>query len=286
MIKQLGLKELLGEIELGTPHIDLPDLSDKVVLVIGASRPSGFGYNLGKVALTECNANVILTVSKQSRVKSIKRSGMDIDTNILDVTDNDSYHSLLEHIKSTYNKLDCVVVAPAYLNPKYFSTDKSWNDVSIEDQEECFEISVNPVRKVAETFGDLLSESRGCIYGVSFPLKDMPGYTIGHAKGELEYLVTDELAQDLKLKEVRANILSLGPFSSISSSVIPSEGLLNELYDKLNIRMLSLGEMCRESISTIANNKTGHIYHIDGGLNQSISENVQLVKEIYDKYTA
>jgi len=283
-----NLRKLLEETNLGIPHKKVPDLDGKVVLVIGASHPSGFGYNFGKIAAEEGNARVILTVSKPSRVRNLSKyaSRFNSTISIFNVTDSSSYQLLEEQIREEYGRLDVIVVTPAYLNKKYFTLDFSWKEVPEKDKRECLKITVYPIRDLTYTFQNILAKSQGVVYGVSFPIKNLPGYTIGPAKEKLERLVVEKLAPEMKGKYIRVNIFSLAPFDSISSSVIPSYDLIRDLQQRFNCRNISLGEMVREAVSTIICNKTGHIYYFDGGLHQALisPENQKIINLIYEEY--
>ena len=282
-------KELFKEPPLGEPHIKIPDLSDKVVLVIGASRPSGFGYNFGKIAAREGNAKVILTASNKKRQKllenCISNSSFKADTYACDVTDISSCERLEQHIENKYESLDAIVVTPAFLKRKYFTKNILWENIPKREKEKCRRVTVYPIRIIINKFQDLLAQSQGVIYGTSFSLPDFPGYVIGPAKKELEELVVDKLAPEFKEKGIRINILSLGPFKSVSSSVIPKYEAIETLQERLDCKA-SLGYMVRESVSTITHNLTGHIYHIDGGLHKTVAlpENREIVMGVYKEH--
>ena len=278
-------RTLFQEPDLGEPHIEVPDLSGKVILIIGASRVSGFGYNFGKVAASEGKAQVILTASKEkSKSRLTKYHSFPFDTAVIDITDESHYSRLENQIKRDYGRLDVVVVTPAFLNQEYLKVGVSWDDIPKQFQEECMAITVYPVQKVLESFTELLSNSQGVVYGISFPIKNLPGYSIGYAKGELERLITDELAQKWQGDNIRVNVLSIGPFSSVSSSVIPGYQLLTKLQERVNCKLPSLGYFVRESVCTILDNKTGHIYVIDGGLSKAMIKYGDKVDKIFSQF--
>lgn len=276
---------LFQEPDLGEPHIKVPDLSGKVILVIGASRVSGFGYNFGKVAAKEGKAQVILTASKEKGKNRLMRyNSFSFDTAVIDVREESHYLRLENQIRRDYGRLDVVIVTPAFLNPEYLRMGVSWGDIPEYFQEECRAITVRPVQKVLESFSELLSDSGGVVYGISFPIKNLPGYTIGYAKRELERLITDKLAQKWKEDDIRVNVLSIGPFDSISSSVIPGYQMLTKLQKQINCRLPSLEYFVRESVCTIPDNKTGHIYLIDGGLSEAIAKHGDKVTKIFSRF--
>ncbi len=272
MITKELLRKLRAEADLGAPHRPAPDLNGKVVLVIGASHPSGFGYNFGRVAAAEGGARVVLTVSRESRAKVLGRyaSAFGAEIRLCDVTRANAYGELKREIYERHGRLDAVVVAPAYLNPKYFAPPMPWEEIPEGDKQECRRITVSPLREVLEAFEDLLAACGGVAYGVSFPLKQLPGYAIGPAKEELERLAVDVLAPRYREKGVRVNILSLGPFDSISASVIPDYEQIARLAREAGCRSLTLGEMVREALATVVLPDTGRIYHIDGGLYEAL----------------
>ncbi|MFH1839986.1 MAG: SDR family oxidoreductase [Nanoarchaeota archaeon] len=279
-------RELFQEPDLGEPHIEVPNLSEKVILVIGASRPSGFGYNFGKLAATEGNAKVILTASKERSEKRLaKYTSFQFDTAVIDVMDDSHYSRLENQIKRDYGRLDVVVVTPAFLNPEYLKVGTSWDDIPKSFQEECMAITVHPVRKILDSFTELLSSSQGVVYGISFPIKNLPSYTIGYAKEKLERLITDELAQKWQGNNIRVNVLSIGPFNSFSSSVIPGYQILHRLQELVKCQLPSLGYLVRESLCTISDNKTGHIYVIDGGLSKVMTKYEDKVNKIFGQFS-
>jgi enoyl-[acyl-carrier-protein] reductase (NADH) len=279
-------RHLLQEPELGEPHIQVPDLTGKVILVIGGSRVSGFGYNFGKVAATEGNAKVILTASsKKSERRLLKRRSFDFDSAVIDVRDEAQYLLLEERVHRQYGRLDAALVAPAYINPEYLRIGLEWQDIPNPVRKECMEISVYPTEKVTRYFRELLSESSGVVYGVSFPLKDLPGYTIGAAKDMLEKMVTENLAPNYADRNIRVNVLSIGPFDSLSSSVIPGYHILTRIQKSTGCRLPGLGEIARESVAKINDDQTGQIYLIDGGLSEAAEKYRPSVQRIFRQFS-
>lgn len=285
----MKLKNLIRkEPDLGKPHIELPDLSEKVILIIGATYASGFGYNFAKVASTEAGAKTILTASKRRGMKNIERIASEFASDIVicDVTSEQDMSDLYRMIKKKYGRIDSILVTPAFLNPKYFTLDQTWDNVTKEDKNICREISVYPTERITHIFDKLLSKSKGSVYGFTFSIPDLPGYVIGPAKKELETLVIDMLAREMAPKSIRCNIICLGPFESVSSSAIPEPGLMIELMKSLRIKQKPYGEVIRESVATLSLPSSGMIYELDNGLRKAFynEENSKIIHEIYKKY--
>ncbi len=297
---QLGKDELrrliYEEPDLGEPHITVQELSGMVVMVIGATNASGFGYNFGKVAELEGHAGkVLLASSGMKRWLKLKERlenrplKLDASPVICDVTSLGSIKSLEAEVRESYGRLDAVVVAPAYLDTKYFRELTPWEKIPEPDKENCRQVSVYAIREIAYGFHDLLATSKGVVFGVSFPLKDLPGYhVIGPAKQELEDLATKQLAPALMVDGIRVNILSLMSFESVASLAFPNRELFERLVAlELNVKP-TFGEMVRESVAAITRPETGQIYHFDSGLHEAFQNpaNKAIKERIYSRLWA
>ncbi|MBI2133983.1 SDR family oxidoreductase [Candidatus Woesearchaeota archaeon] len=287
-VRRLFLQLATQEPDLGEAHIQLPDLREKVLLVVGASYASGFGYNLGKVARTEANAHVIMTASeeaKRSRLEArINKSGFEADTAVLDVTKDRDIAAMRELLQERYGKLDYLVITSANIALQYLKQGITWDDVPETEREKCRAVTVYPIQRLTTEFRELMRG--GSSYAISFCGHDMPGYSIGGAKKELEELVTGKgFIDSLDELGIRANIISLGSFDSISSSAVPGVQVLRKYIDELGARKLTLGEMVRESIATFVLQDKGRIYNIDGGLRQALADpiNSRIVQRLYEE---
>ncbi|MCK6438907.1 MAG: SDR family oxidoreductase [Planctomycetes bacterium] len=277
------LRDLLTkEADLGTPHMKVPNLKGKNVLVIGADRPSGFGYNFAKVAALEGGATAYLTVQNDEVKKSIEETAtFKPKVSTFEVTDPNS----LKALGASMPELDAVVYAPAYLNRKYFGAGKNWDDIDEKDKQESLLVSAEGAAMVAHALEKQLSARKGVVYGVSFSLPDLPPYTIGRAKTALEDLVTKKMAPELKTKGIRANILLLTAFSSVSSLMISRDGGVDRLLDyvesQLKVARWPLGQMVREAVATITDPRTGHIFELDNGLRREAWKDRARLAKIY-----
>ncbi len=285
-----------GEPDLGERRVAVPDIGGMVILAIGATNASGFGYNFGKVAELEGHAGkVLLASSGRKRWLKLKERlesrplKLGASPVICDVTSPDSIKSLEREVRESYGRLDAVVVAPAYLDAKYFRGLTPWERIPDADKEKCRRVSVYAIREVAYGFRDLLAASKGVVFGVSFPLKDLPGYhVIGPAKQELEDLATKQLAPEMKSDGIRVNVLSLMSFGSVASLAFPNR----ELFERLVAAELSIkpdfGEMVRESVAAITRPETGQVYHFDGGLYEAFQNpaNKAVKERIYSRLKA
>ncbi len=289
-------KLIYEEPDLGEPHIKVPDLTGMVILVLGATKASGFGNSYGRVAELEGHAGKVLLASSGMKgwlklKERLEKRPVKLDASpvICDVTRPESIKSLERKVREIYGRLDAVVVAPAYLDTKYFRELTPWENIPEEDKEKCRQVSVYAIREIAYGFRDLLAASKGVVFGVSFPLKDLPGYhVIGPAKQELEDLATKQLAPALIRDGIRVNILSLMSFESVASLALPNRELFERLVaSELNVKT-TLGEMVRESVAAITRPETGQIYHFDGGLHEAFQNpaNKAIKERIYSQLRA
>ena len=168
---------------------DLPDLDGKTIICIGASFHSGFAYNFGKMAAMK-GADVLLTTLNDKENKRLKRNATNFNfqTAVCDVTNHDHIRELEEKVRVEYGRADVILVAPAYLDPAHIGFDKEYDSLPGYVRRKCESITVYPVSRITRAFVDLLAESEGVTYGVSFSVPDLPGYTVGKAKDMLEGL--------------------------------------------------------------------------------------------------
>lgn len=87
-----------------------PQSAEKVVLVTGAS--SGIGL-ASSIALARAGWRVVATMRNLERSAALRdaagQSGVDIDLQPLDVTDENSVGAIFDHLRTTYGRVDVVV---------------------------------------------------------------------------------------------------------------------------------------------------------------------------------
>jgi len=278
----------LTKTELGEPHIDMPDLSDKRIVVIGASFPSGFGFNFARVAVEESNAGYVLMTApnfkEQSKMNQSAKEYIagEVDSGICDVTDAQTIKQLRETVGN--QGIDAIVVAPAFLDPKYFKVGTLWSDVHYDDQEACRDVTRRCIGKITGYFREQLRERNGSVYGVTFALNP-PGYPIGHVKAELEALVLNRMAPCLAKSGIRANVFSLGAFDSVSSLAAKAiDPIIREVAAAVGVEIKPLGEMARECVADLATPHTGQLLSHDNAIRAAAAANPDIVQQIYQKY--
>ncbi len=194
----------------------LPDLSGRTVLVIGGSEPRGLGYNIGRLAALKGAQVTLTTRSQQNKIdKMILRGGFTAEGGHVDVTDEKSLSSFAAGYAAAHEALDLLLLTPAYLDPHYLSLSISWDDVPEDVQEEGYRSTVAPLRRVMELFGNPLASARGTLAVATFPLTNLPGYTIGPLKERL--VRAAKTAGERGDAGFLVSVLSLPLFPSVSS---------------------------------------------------------------------
>ena len=105
------------------------ELSDKVVLITGASKGIGFAIAAG---FAEHGARVVICARSQEGLQQaadsiLKSTGQKLDAHVADVTQLADIDALIDHIKKTYGRLDVLV------NNAGMGTYKSFLDVTDEE---------------------------------------------------------------------------------------------------------------------------------------------------------
>lgn len=84
----------------------------KIVLITGAGRPTGLGFNTARL-LAQQGYNVILTARQagqaQARAEELRAEGLDVTPLDLDIADAESVRQAVEFVQQTYGKLDVLV---------------------------------------------------------------------------------------------------------------------------------------------------------------------------------
>ena len=179
-------------------------LSNKVVLVTGASK--GIGFSISRKFIEE-GAKVIITGrNEEDLVSAVKKMGNSAYYYCVDHTDADSIRGLRALINKEFEQLDCIVcnVGSGKSVPPGSETIEEWVRV--------FDLNFFSATNVIETFKDAIITSKGnfiCISSICGKETLEAPITYSVAKTALNNYVNN-ISKVLGKKGVRINVISPG----------------------------------------------------------------------------
>lgn len=257
-----------------TSILDRFRLDGRVAIVTGSGRGIGAAIAIG---LADAGADVVVTARNAREMEETAAQIRDRGRRALvvscDVLDEGQRKALVDQTMEEFGRLDILVNNVGGTGPK----------PALETSEEEFEFSLRFNVTTAFAMSTLCAPrmvettGAGAIVNISSlaGLVSQPGYVAyGVAKAGLNFL-TRNLAQDFAPK-VRVNAIGVGPTLTASLASVMNDDLEKKMLEHTPLNRFGLPEdvaACALFLaSPAADNITGEIYGVNGGLNKTPME--------------
>ena len=239
----------------------------KVALVTGASR--GIGASIA-VELAKNNMLVIGTATSNKGVGAIeenfklnKQNGIGL---VLDVNDNKSIESLINHVEENYGSISILVNNAGITKDTLLMKmkDEDWDEVMNTNLKSVFKLSQSVIRK-------MMKNRYGRIINISS--------VVGHSgnTGQTNYTAskagmsgfTKSLAQEVGSRGITVNCVAPGFIDTEMTRSLPEE-YKNQLISKIPLGKLGSPNDIANAVAFLASENasyiTGETLHINGGM--------------------
>ena len=239
----------------------------KVALVTGASR--GIGASIA-VELAKNNMLVIGTATSDKGVGAIeenfklnKQNGIGL---VLDVNDNKSIESLINHVEENYGNISILVNNAGITKDTLLMKmkDEDWDEVMNTNLKSVFKLSQSVIRKMIKNR-----------YGRIINISSVVGHS-GNA-GQTNYTAakagmsgfTKSLAQEVGSRGITVNCVAPGFIDTEMTRSLPEE-YKNQLISKIPLGKLGSPNDIANAVAFLASENasyiTGETLHINGGM--------------------
>ena len=239
----------------------------KVALVTGASR--GIGASIA-VELAKNNMLVIGTATSDKGVGAIeenfklnKQNGIGL---VLDVNDNKSIESLINHVEENYGSISILVNNAGITKDALLMKmkDEDWDEVMNTNLKSVFKLSQSVIRKMMKNR-----------YGRIINISSVVGHS-GNA-GQTNYTAskagmsgfTKSLAQEVGSRGITVNCVAPGFIDTEMTRSLPEE-YKNQLISKIPLGKLGSPNDIANAVAFLASENasyiTGETLHINGGM--------------------
>ena len=239
----------------------------KVALVTGASR--GIGAAIA-VELAKNNMLVIGTATSDKGVGAIeenfklnKQNGIGL---VLDVNDNKSIESLINHVEENYGSISILVNNAGITKDTLLMKmkDEDWDEVMNTNLKSVFKLSQSVIRKMIKNR-----------YGRIINISSVVGHS-GNA-GQTNYTAakagmsgfTKSLAQEVGTRGITVNCVAPGFIDTEMTRSMPEE-YKNQLISKIPLGKLGSPNDIANAVAFLASENanyiTGETLHINGGM--------------------
>ena len=239
----------------------------KVALVTGASR--GIGASIA-VELAKNNMLVIGTATSDKGVGAIeenfklnKQNGIGL---VLDVNDNKSIESLINHVEENYGSISILVNNAGITKDTLLMKmkDEDWDEVMNTNLKSVFKLSQSVIRKMMKNR-----------YGRIINISSVVGHS-GNA-GQTNYTAskagmsgfTKSLAQEVGSRGITVNCVAPGFIDTEMTRSLPEE-YKNQLISKIPLGKLGSPNDIAHAVAFLASENasyiTGETLHINGGM--------------------
>ena len=239
----------------------------KVALVTGASR--GIGASIA-VELAKNNMLVIGTATSDKGVGAIeenfklnKQNGIGL---VLDVNDNKSIESLINHVEENYGNISILVNNAGITKDTLLMKmkDEDWDEVMNTNLKSVFKLSQSVIRKMMKNR-----------YGRIINISSVVGHS-GNA-GQTNYTAakagmsgfTKSLAQEVGSRGITVNCVAPGFIDTEMTRSLPEE-YKNQLISKIPLGKLGSPNDIANAVAFLTSENAGYItgetLHINGGM--------------------
>ena len=239
----------------------------KVALVTGASR--GIGASIA-VELAKNNMLVIGTATSDKGVGAIeenfklnKQNGIGL---VLDVNDNKSIVSLINHVEENYGSISILVNNAGITKDTLLMKmkDEDWDEVMNTNLKSVFKLSQSVIRKMMKNR-----------YGRIINISSVVGHS-GNA-GQTNYTAakagmsgfTKSLAQEVGSRGITVNCVAPGFIDTEMTQSLPEE-YKNQLISKIPLGKLGSPNDIANAVAFLTSENAGYItgetLHINGGM--------------------
>ena len=239
----------------------------KVALVTGASR--GIGASIA-VELAKNNMLVIGTATSDKGVGAIEENFKLNNQNgiglVLDVNDNKSIESLINHVEENYGSISILVNNAGITKDTLLMKmkDEDWDEVMNTNLKSVFKLSQSVIRK-------MMKNRYGRIINISS--------VVGHSgnTGQTNYTAskagmsgfTKSLAQEVGSRGITVNCVAPGFIDTEMTRSLPEE-YKNQLISKIPLGKLGSPNDIANAVAFLASENasyiTGETLHINGGM--------------------
>ena len=239
----------------------------KVALVTGASR--GIGASIA-VELAKNNMLVIGTATSDKGVGAIEENFKLNNQNgiglVLDVNDNKSIESLINHVEESYGNISILVNNAGITKDTLLMKmkDEDWDEVMNTNLKSVFKLSQSVIRKMMKNR-----------YGRIINISSVVGHS-GNA-GQTNYTAskagmsgfTKSLAQEVGSRGITVNCVAPGFIDTEMTRSLPEE-YKNQLISKIPLGKLGSPNDIANAVAFLASENasyiTGETLHINGGM--------------------
>ena len=239
----------------------------KVALVTGASR--GIGASIA-VELAKNNMLVIGTATSDKGVGAIEENFKLNNQNgiglVLDVNDNKSIESLINHVEENYGSISILVNNAGITKDTLLMKmkDEDWDEVMNTNLKSVFKLSQSVIRKMMKNR-----------YGRIINISSVVGHS-GNA-GQTNYTAakagmsgfTKSLAQEVGSRGITVNCVAPGFIDTEMTRSLPEE-YKNQLISKIPLGKLGSPNDIANAVAFLASENasyiTGETLHINGGM--------------------
>lgn len=243
---------------------------------------TGGGTGIGRataVRLADHGWHVMVTGRRETPLKEVTALRPTISYTVADITDADQAQQAVDHVITTYGRLDALVNNAGTIVPMPLNT------VNVDDLTRLFDVTVFAPARLVSLCISHLAETAGSIINVSAAMSQRPalravmlgsswtGLFSGASKAALDYL-TRSWAVELADRRIRVNTVSPGPVETpMAATRLPVEQLVQlrqKEIDNLPLRRLGQPDEVALWIHTLVDPAsswvTGQIIAVDGGM--------------------
>jgi enoyl-[acyl-carrier protein] reductase I len=251
----------------------MPDLmSGKTALVLGVANKWSLAFAIAQAFVRE-GARVVLTYQSDRQKRNVEQLAGDLGPEVsvqpCDVTAAGQLEALVENLRSTHERLDCVVHSIAFANPQDLS--RPFIETSRDGYLLAQEVSSYSLVAVARACAPLMTNG-GSILTLSYlgSVRVIQNYNVmGIAKAALEACVR-YLASDLGPRGIRVNAISAGPVKTAAARGIRDfsrvlEGVAASAPLRRNTDPAEVADTAVFLGSDLGRGVTGNVLYVDAG---------------------
>lgn len=247
-------------------------LAGKKFLITGLASNRSISWGVAQAMQRE-GAELALTYQTEKLQGRVEKLAEECGANLVlpcDVSSDDEINDLFDNLGKSWNELDGVIHAIAFVNRRALEGDYV-NNTSRADFNTAHEISSYSFTALARA-GREMMQGRGSMVTMSYlgAERAMPNYNVmGLAKASLEANVR-YMANSLGPDGIRVNAVSAGPIRTLAASGISDfKKMLDEVEHnapmRRNVTIEDVGNTTAFLCSDLAAGITGEVIYVDSG---------------------